>query len=112
MSLFAELSLRGTFPIWAAVLLGLAAVAAIAVLYARDGRRLGAAPRVLMAAVRAAILLVVAFLLLRPVWVQEHKGQKRRPVAVLIDVSQSMDSKDPRPTAADQWRAAIAYDLA
>ena len=34
--LFAELSLRGWFPLWAAVLLGLAAVAAVVVLYVRE----------------------------------------------------------------------------
>jgi hypothetical protein len=49
--------------------------------------------------------------MLRPVFVKETKGDRRRTVAVLVDVSQSMDRDDPRPNAADQWRAAIAFDL-
>ena len=65
-----------------------------------------------MAAVRTLIVLVVAFLLMRPVWVTEEKGERARPIAVLIDVSQSMDSKDPRPNPADLGRAAIAFGFA
>ncbi|HEX4614003.1 MAG TPA: hypothetical protein VH092_37825, partial [Urbifossiella sp.] len=61
--------------------------------------------------VRVAIVVAVAFLLLRPVWVKESKGDRRRGVAVLVDVSQSMDRDDPRPGSADRWRVAIAYDL-
>ncbi|HEY3789364.1 MAG TPA: hypothetical protein VGL71_10945, partial [Urbifossiella sp.] len=53
----------------------------------------------------------VALLLLRPVWVTEQKGERRRNVAVLLDVSQSMNSRDPRPGITDQWRIAIAYDF-
>src|SRR5581483_12082551 len=110
-TLFAELSLRGWFPGWLALLLGLAAVAAAGVFYAREAGRIAVLPRVLMAAVRMGILLAVAFLLLRPVWVVEDRGERRRPVAVLVDVSQSMDSADPRPSTADQWRVALAFNL-
>ena len=64
-----------------------------------------------MACVRMAIVLVVAFLLVRPVLVSEDRGRGRGRSSVLIDVSQSMDSRDPRPSAADQWRAAIAFGV-
>src|SRR3954467_13582442 len=104
-----ELQTRGWFPRWIAFALGLAAVVAVGVLYAKEIGRLGVGRRLVLAAVRMATVLVVAFLLLRPVWVTESAGDKRRPVAVLIDVSQSMDSKDPRPAPEDQWRAALAY---
>jgi hypothetical protein len=110
-TLFAELSLRGWFPGWVALVLGLAAVAAAGVFYAREAGRTAVLPRVGMAAVRMAILLLVAFLLLRPVWVNEDRGDRRRAVAVLVDVSQSMDSPDPRPSTADQWRVALAFNL-
>jgi hypothetical protein len=110
LSLFAaEMQTRGWFPRWLAVLLALAAVAAVGVLYAKESGKLGVARRLALAAVRAATVLVVAFLLLRPVWVTEFTGQKRRPVAVLIDVSESMNAKDPRPALEDQWRAALAF---
>jgi hypothetical protein len=110
-TLFAELSLRGWFPTWLAFLLGIAAAAGVGVLYVREAGRLGFAARSTMALLRIGVVVAIAFLLLRPVWVREYKGEKRRPVAVLVDVSQSMASKDPRPGTADQWRVAIAYDL-
>ncbi len=109
--LFAELQRRGWFPAWLALLLGLAAVASVGVLYALEAGRLNVVRRLILAGVRMCILLVVAFLLLRPVWVSETKGQKPRPVAVLIDNSQSMEQRDPRPAVEDQWRTAIAFNL-
>ena len=109
--LFAELSLRGWVPVWMAVLLGLVAVAAVGLMYVLETGRVGVVPRIGLACVRMGIVVVIAFLMLRPVWVTEHKGDRRRPVSVLIDTSQSMDSKDPRPGVADQWRVAMAYDL-
>lgn len=109
--LLAELQRRGWFPLWPAVLLGTAALAVVVVLYIREAGRLSVAVRALLAAVRAAVVIGVAFLLLRPVWVDETREVRRRPVAVLIDVSQSMDQADPRPDTADQWRAALAYGL-
>ena len=109
--LFAELQRRGWFPTWLALLLALAAVAAVGVLYAFEAGRLSVPRRLALAGVRTAVLLVVAFLLLRPAWVRESSGPRPRPVAVLIDVSQSMDQKDPRTGAEDRWRAALAFDL-
>src|SRR5437588_10434022 len=93
--LFAELSLRGSFPLWIAILLGFAAVATVGVLYVRESPRLGFLPRSVMALIRFAIVVTVAFLLLRPVLVRDEKGEKRRPVAVLVDASESMNSEDP-----------------
>src|SRR5436305_14401338 len=92
LSLFAgELQTRGWFYRELAVALGLLAVAAVGVLYALEIGRLGVARRLVLAGVRMATVLVVAFLLLRPVWVTETEGEKRRPIAVLIDASQSTD---------------------
>ena len=109
--LFAEMQRRGWFPTWLALALALAAVAAVGVLYAKEAGRLNVASRLLLASVRMAILFVVAFLLLRPAWVSESSNERPRPVAVLVDVSESMDQKDPRPNPDDQWRAALAFDL-
>ena len=116
LSLFSgELQVRGRFAQELVlrvglVALALAAVVAVGVLYAKEVGRLGVGRRLLLAGVRMAAVLTVAFLLLRPVWVNETSGEKRRPVAVLIDVSQSMDSKDPRPNLDDQWRVALAFE--
>ncbi|MDY3554619.1 hypothetical protein R5W24_003745 [Gemmata sp. JC717] len=109
--LFAELQRRGWFPAWLALLLAAVAVVAVGALYVFEAGGLGVVRRLLLAGVRVAVVLVVAFLLLRPTWVREDSAQRRRPVAVLIDVSQSMDQKDPRPAPEDHWRAALAFDL-
>ena len=109
--LFAELQRRGFFPWWLALILGVAAVVAVGVLYVKEAGRLGIVTRLALAMVRVVLVLFVAFLLLRPVLVKDDRGARTRPVGVLIDVSQSMDSKDPRPSAADQWRAAIAFGV-
>ncbi len=104
-----DLELRGWFPPWLAVVLGVLAVIVVIALYLREAGRLALAPRLLMALVRAAIVATVAFLLLRPVWVHEEKTEKIRPVAVLIDVSQSMSNADPRPNPQDQERVITAF---
>src|SRR2546430_1066252 len=83
------------------VVLMLVAVAAIGILYAKESGRIGIFRRLMLAGVRVVTLLVIAFLLLRPVWVTEYKGDRRRPIAVLIDASESMNAKDPRPAAED-----------
>ncbi len=111
LPLFGELQTRGWFYRELAVALGLLAVVAVGALYALEAGRLGVVRRLALAAVRMVTVLVVAFLLLRPVWVSEATGDKRRPIAVLIDASQSMDAKDPRPALEDQWRAALAFGI-
>jgi hypothetical protein len=109
---FAELARRGGFSWWFVVPLGSPGRRwHVGLLYAFESGRLGPVSRIAMAAVRAMIVLGIAFFLLRPVWVQERTGDRRRTVAVLVDASQSMDSQDPRPGSADQWRVAIAFDL-
>src|SRR5262245_46339949 len=126
VSLFADLPLWGLFfglfdgslqlrgqslAKWVPIVLALMAVVAVGVLYAMEIGRLGVFRRLMLAAVRMGIVVAVAFLMLRPVYVKESVNDKRRPVVVLIDASQSMDNKDPRPAVEDQWRAAIAYGL-
>ncbi len=105
------LQVRGSFPEWLACLLAALAIVAVVVLYLKEAGRLGLPARIALATVRAGIVAVVAFLLLRPVWVKEEKGDNPRPIAVLIDVSLSMASEDPRPNTADRARAAIAQGL-
>ncbi len=111
LSFLDALQFRGSFPWWVAAFLGVAAVAWVVVLYAREGGRVKPPAKAFLGLVRVAIVVSIALLLLRPVFVKETKGDRRRPVAVLVDVSQSMDRDDPRPNTADQWRVAIAYDL-
>ncbi|MFO0823091.1 MAG: hypothetical protein U0792_08215 [Gemmataceae bacterium] len=106
-----ELQFRGSFIPWVAILLGVFGSVAVIVLYVKESAKLPLLPRLAMAGVRTGIVVLIAFLLMRPVWVAEEKRDKKRPVAVLIDVSQSMDNADPRPSSEDQARAAIAFGL-
>jgi hypothetical protein len=101
----------GASPAWILLFSGLLYAVALAAIIAINGGKM-LLPRASLAGIRVAIVAVVAFLLVRPVWVEEKKGERRRPVALLVDVSQSMNSKDPRPGNSDQWRVAIAFDLA
>jgi hypothetical protein len=109
--LWAEMQRRGWFPLWLAILLGVAAAAVVIRLYLRESERLGVFPRLLLAALRITLVLLVAFLLLRPAWVHRDERSRQRPIAVLIDVSQSMAQRDARPNSDDQWRLALAWGL-
>ena len=104
-----DLQRRGSFPGWLALVLMLAAVVAVGILYAKEAGRLSGPRRLTLAGVRILVVIIVAFLLLRPVVVQQRTNDQPRPIAVLIDVSQSMNNADPRPTLPDQWRAAMAF---
>ena len=109
--LFAELSLRGWFSPYLAVAFAVIGMAIVGALYVFEAGRLAVLPRITLALLRMGIIAAVAFLVMRPVWVQEINGSKKRPVAIMIDTSQSMNSADPRPNMDDQWRAAIAFGL-
>ena len=104
---------RGWFPLWLAV--------AARPRRGRRGRRActsarpgdsALAPHASMALVRIAIVVVVAFLLLRPVWVTEHEGReaaaRRRARSTC---RRAWTARTRGPNTADQWRVAIAYDL-
>jgi len=109
--LWAEMQRRGWFPLWLAILLGLIAVVLVARLYLRESPRLGFLPRLTLALIRVSLVLLVAFLLLRPAWVHRDERSRQRPIAVLIDVSQSMGQRDIRINSHDQWRLALAWGL-
>jgi hypothetical protein len=111
LTLWAEMQRRGWFPLWLAVLVGLTAAWVVARLYLRESRRLGLVPRLGLAMLRISLVLVLAFLLLRPAWVARDERSRQRPICVLIDVSASMEQRDTRPNPEDQWRVAIAWGL-
>jgi uncharacterized membrane protein len=104
------LTFRSWFPWWLSVVLGIISVVAVILLYLRESGRLPAWRRALLASLRALAILGILFLLLRPTWLRESKQERGRPIALLVDDSQSMLTKDPRVNLADQWRLAIALD--
>ncbi len=108
-SFLPDVQRRGTFPLGLAIFLGIVAIVGVGLLYAREAGRLNFLTRSIMATVRMLIIGIVVFLLMRPVWVRDLREEKIRPVGVLIDVSKSMEMRDPRPNTADQrapWRTA------
>jgi len=60
--------------------------------------------------VRIVTVSVLAILLCGRCGCGTRTGTSRRPIAVLIDASLSMNSADPRPDFDDRWRAAVAFD--
>src|SRR4051794_30702889 len=78
------LSLRGLLPWWAALLLAVPAALGVLWLYSREQLHLGIARRFLLVGLRTTLVLLVLFLLLRPMLVAEFRGQRPRPVALLL----------------------------
>lgn len=108
-ALLENLSARGWFSPLLAGFLGLVGIAVVTALYVYESGRIAWPARVALAVLRVLIVAVVAFLMVKPVWVYEFHGSRKRPVAVLIDTSQSMNERDPRPQWEDRWRVGIAF---
>ncbi len=104
------LAFRGWFPAWLAALMGVAAVAAVVVVYLRESGRLPTWRRLLLAGLRALTLSSILLLLLKPTLLWESREDRPRPIAVLADDSQSMTTREARTTPADRWRMAVAFD--
>ena len=107
-----ELQWRSGFSLFVGIFVAfvtLAAFAGVLVLYVKEAGRLNILARLFMAFIRMSILTLMAILLFHPVLVFQYQSETPRPIGVLIDVSESMGSKDPRPNTADQWRVALAY---
>lgn len=109
--IFAELAARGFFPVWVAVVMAVVAVVAVGLLYRREAGRVPAWRRAGLAALRGLALASILFLVLRPTLVTDVRGTTPKPVVLLVDDSQSMQTRDPRLTIPDRWRAAVAFGL-
>ncbi len=108
---FASLTFRGWFPLWAAVVLFVVATAGVFALYLFESGRVKLVWRLVLAALRTVAIAVILFLVLKPAWVSVNNGERPKPVAILLDASQSMTWADPRPNFIDRWRVAVAHDL-
>ncbi len=95
---------------WFVFLLVIAAVLVIW-MYKASPITLSAWRRRTLAALRIVFFALVLALLLRPVLAFTVEGTIRRVLVMLIDGSASMQIKDPRVTADDQKRAAIAKGI-
>jgi uncharacterized membrane protein len=108
--MLAELAFRGWFPVWLAAMFGIAAIAGAVWMYRREAGRVSPRVRLGLAALRAMLFALLAFLLLRPTLHYDRREERPRPIALLVDDSQSMTTRDVRRNFADQFRAALAFD--
>lgn len=110
MKFLPEIVLRGSFPLWLAILLMVLAAGLAVAFYFSESMKIGRGRRAVLAGLRALILASIVFLLCKPVLVRDVQTSKNRGMVVLVDNSQSMTQKDPRLSTADRVRVAIAYD--
>src|SRR5262245_15907103 len=108
LTLFADLAFRGTFPGWLFWLLAVLAVAGTVFIYLREVMKMDVFQRVVLITLRSLALVAILFLLRKPVIVDDVKGERPRPIAVVLDNRQSMKQEDPRLTTEDRLRIAIA----
>ena len=109
--LLGELVFRGSLPAWAAyslIVLGLIAVSAV---YFRESMKLHVIQRVVMALFRGLAIAGIILLLRKPVIVSQGNSEKTRPIAILVDNTQSMSQRDPRVTDDDRKRVGIVRDV-
>ena len=77
----ATLAFRGWFPAWLATVMGVAAVAAVVLVYLRESGRLPTWRRLLLAGLRAVTLSSILLLLLKPTLLWETREDRPRAVA-------------------------------
>jgi hypothetical protein len=104
----AEFALRGMFPLWLAILIFLLGVAGAAWFYSRESGKLGTGTRVILGGLRVLLIALVLLLIMRPVLLATFKGERPRPVLILVDTSQSMSIADRRVSDRDLLNVAIA----
>ena len=106
-----EIVLRGSLPLWFAISLIVLAVVAVVAVYFRESMKLHPAQRIVMALFRGLALAAIIFLLCKPVIVSHDAATKPRPIAILVDNTQSMKQCDPRTSDADIVRNGIARNI-
>ena len=100
-ALLAEIVSRGSFPLWLAIVLAIAAIGIGFASYFTESMKIGTGRRVGLSIFRSLILIAIVLLLRKPVWVSDVTSDKARPIVLLLDNSQSMTQKDPRLNTAD-----------
>ena len=101
-------TLETPWRLWACALASGIVAEAIIVLYEREGRTLRPATRGIVGAMRLALLLLIATMLVEPVLVHQIPHEEERFVAVLVDVSASMDISDGHASASEKLALAEA----
>lgn len=90
--IFAGIEPANPWPAWLLVLLSVAALVAVAYLYALERRQVTRLTGITLLALRSLAILVVAFMLFQPVDVRQERSVLLPNVVVLVDRSGSMDT--------------------
>jgi hypothetical protein len=109
-----EPSFRGLPNYWVlAILLFLIVFGGVAIVFfnIKEKGTLGPIRRILLMGLRGSLLLVLLFLIMRPILLAEFVSEHPVGVALLIDNTQSMQLRDRRLTEADKARVAVAKGL-
>jgi uncharacterized membrane protein len=85
-----DLFFIGTIPWWAIVLIALGALAALALQFFSLKQRLSGTRSALLTLLRGVVFALLIFLLLSPALLERKTTKLRRPLALLLDTSQSM----------------------
>ena len=105
------LLLKTTWPIWPVAMGAAVLTEALVALYRLErtivSRRAGAA----LTGLRISLAVLLALMLLQPVWVSLWTETRRKTVAVLVDVSASMQIPDAQMPAHSKLRLAEAFSL-
>ena len=101
-----ELTLATNWPMWPLALGGAALVEILLSLYALEKRIVSPRVGATLAALRIALALLVIGMLAQPVRSTESSRSLRRYVAVLVDISASMQVPDDQMTRAEKVRLA------
>lgn len=105
-----DFSFRGMSFGWLTLLLLviLAGFFIVGLFYLLEKGTLGWIRRILLFGLRCALLVLLLFLILRPILLAEFKGERPRGVVFLVDNTQSMQQRDRRLTDGDKARVAIS----
>jgi hypothetical protein len=107
-----EAGVRQGWAVGAVVALVVGCGLVVAFFYWLEPRRLGLLRRLLPALLRTAAVGVLGVMLFQPFGCTAvFRGERPRPVALLLDDSQSMGQRDRRLSVPDKLRAAVALNL-
>src|ERR1019366_4171420 len=105
-----EPTFRGLSTLWLTALIILIVLGALGVafFYRLEKGTLGWFRRIILIGLRCSLLLLLLFLIMRPMLLVEFKGERPQGVVLLVDNSQSMTLQDRRVKPADKARVAIS----
>jgi len=105
------LTLGSTWPFWVLPLVGAASIEVIIALYALERQTVSRKAGLSLLAMRLVVLLLVLFMLVQPILTWTNPRTIERFVAVLVDMSPSMQLVDEQMSAMQKLQLAEMFDI-